>query len=75
MIGGHEVVLSAHLLQQFIECRLIVFLNQFRMEDCNEVFKQKVRMDRGELVVRGLLHVAVDDLLVLERVKEGVSRL
>ena len=75
MIGGHEVVLSAHLLQQFIECRLVVFLNQFRMEDCNEVFKQKVRMDRSQLVVRGLLHVAVDDLLVLESVEQGVSRL
>ena len=59
------------LFQKFVEGRDIAFFHQFRMEDGNKVFKQKVRMDRSQLVVWSLLHVAVDDHLAAEYGRTG----
>lgn len=46
---------------------------QLRMEDGNQVGQHHFRFYRHTLVKRFLTHVAVDDLLLLERLKIGIA--
>lgn len=46
---------------------------QLRMEDGNQVGQHHFRFHRHTLVKRFLAHVAIDDLLLLERLKIGIA--
>ena len=53
---------------------LICFVHHFWMEDSHQVLQQHIRLYRGGLIIGCLLHVAVDDVLVPERLEQLVAR-
>ena len=60
--------------QQTVVLWGIVGFDEFRVEDGHKVFQQHVGFYGSNLVVGLLLHVAVDDLLLLKGLEEFITR-
>ena len=73
IISEISAISGRYLFQQFVVRGLIVGFDEFWVEDGHEVLQQHVRLDRRNLVVGLLLHVAVDNLFFLESLEEFVT--
>lgn len=51
-------------LQQAVEFGAVVRLHQLGMEDGDKVFEQYVGLDRRQLIIRTLLHVAIGRMYI-----------
>ena len=53
---------------------LVILGKQFGVENVDQVRQDDVGLNGRNLIIRGLLHVAIDDMAVFECLEQSVTR-